>query len=970
LGDIFTNGYILTDCEIFTEKLRCKIAITIIPTVHKLFLTCLFLLVAATITPAAAQQYTVQGTVADTLNFKKLQYASISLVHLPDSILSVFTRADENGHFVLHPDTAGKYVMLINFPGFAEFIDVLTVKPDEPVKVGTIPMLSRTQLLNEFIVRQRMGVIKINGDTTEYVADSFKVHDNATVEDLLKRLPGLQVDKNGGITAQGEKVQKVLVDGEEFFSDDPAVVTKNLDAKSVEAVQVYDKKSDEAIFTGIDDGEKTKTINLKLKEDRKKGYFGKLQAGAGTDNYYETQGMLNAFKGKRQLSAFGIGANTGKMGLGWEDRDKYGSGNNRSYDEESGSMMTYFNSDDNDNVSWQGTYNGEGIPTAWTGGVHYNNKYNEGKQELGGNYRYAKQRINAEGLTTTQYSLQDTQYVRTQRRETSTDGQRHAADGNFEWKIDSMSTFTATVDGGYSRTKSDSRYFTETRRGNENALINESSRTVNNDAESRKFNTNLTYRKKFKKKGRNIYLNFTEQWTEGSGTSYLKADNAYFTDGGTNVDTTDQLKNSKTKALSVGGNFSYTEPLSKVAFLTGVYGISVANNSASRLSYDRQQDGTWNDDPNALFSSDYDFRVLTHTGKATLRFVYKKYNFSLGTAAFFTNFGQKDLLNDTSFNREYTNLAPTATFNYNFSKQHRISFSYNGRTRQPSLEQIQPLRQNTDPLNISIGNPLLKQEFRNTLNLSWNNYKVLTGQYFYASGSFSFVNDAITQSQNIDESGRRTYQYINTGGNYNSWFYASTGRKLSKLDLQLGMSANAQLGRGTSIVNGQQNISHNNSYTAGISLSKDWTKNDKPKAYLSLEPTFTYNDNKATISVNTTSYWSAGIEFEGFIELPWKLRLSSSVAVSLRQKTDVFSRNNNVVRWDAYCARKLGKDNKSEIRLSVFDILNQNLGFSRYASDINITENSYNTIRRYGLLSFVWNFAKRPAGMKAPEDDE
>lgn len=937
--------------------------------VHKILAACFFFLAIATITPAAAQQYTVKGTVADTLNFRKLQYASVSLVHLPDSILSTFARADENGHFKLHPDTAGKYMMLINFPGFAEFVDVVRVKADEPLDMGTIAMLSRTQLLNEFIVRQRTGTIKIKGDTTEYVADSFKVHDNATVEDLLKRLPGLQVDKNGGITAQGEKVQKILVDGEEFFSDDPAVVTRNLDAKSVEAVQVFDKKSDEAIFTGIDDGEKTKTINLKLKEDRKKGYFGKLTGGAGTDNYYETQGMLNAFKGKRQLSAFGIGANTGKMGLGWEDRDKYGKGNNRSFDEESGNMVSYFNSDDNDNVSWNGNYSGEGIPTAWTGGVHYNNKYNEGKEEIGGNYRYAKQRINAEGLTTTQYSLQDTQYVRAQRRETSTDGQRHAADGNFEWKIDTTSTLVATVDGGYSRTKSDSRFFTETRRGNEQTLVNESSRILNNDAASQKLNANITYRKKFKKQGRNVYVNFSEQWKDGNSTSYLLADNTYFTDGGIRADTTDQKKETKTKSLAIGGNVSYTEPLSKVAFLTGTYGLSVVNNSASRFSYDRQRDGTWSDDPNATFSGNYDFRVLTHTGKAALRFVYKKYNFSVGSAAFFTTFGQEDLLRDTTMTRRYTNLAPTASFNYNFSKQHRISFNYSGRTNQPSLDQIQPLQQNTDPLNISIGNPLLKQEFRNTLSLNWNNYKVLTGRYFYASGNFSFVNDAITQSQNIDESGRRTYQYINTNGNYNSWLYAGSGGKLTKLALQYNLSGNASFSRVNNMINGQNNISHNNSYTLGTSLSKDWTKDDKPVAYLSLEPSFSYNDNRSTVNANTMSYWSSNIELEGFIELPWKLRLNTSVNVALRQKTDVFTRNNNVVRWDAYCARKLGKDNKSEIRLSVFDILNQNIGFNRYASDINVTENSYNTVRRYGLLSFVWNFAKRPAGMKAPEED-
>ena len=929
-----------------------------------------FILVGFMALSANGQSYTVKGTIVDTLNMKSLQYGSVTLVHLPDSSISTFTRTNSEGSFVLHPDTTGKFMVIISFPGFADFVDQLNVKDESEVNLGKIPMLSRRQLMNEFVLRQRMGMIKIKGDTTEYVADSFKVHDNATVEDLLKKLPGIQVDKNGGIVAQGEKVQKVLVDGEEFFSDDPAVVTQNLDAKAVESVQVYDKKSDDALFTGIDDGEKEKTINLKLKEDRKKGYFGKVQAGAGTDGYYEGQGMINAFKGKRQLSAFAIGANTGKMGLGWEDKRKYSNSNaNRQYDEESGSMY-YFSNGDDEGMSWDGTYNGEGIPTALTGGVHYNNKYNEGKEEIGGNYRYAKQNITATGLTTTQYALADTVYNRRQNRETSSDGQRHAADGNFEWKIDSLSTLTATVDGGYSNTKSTSRYNTTTTRGVAEKLINESARVLINDASSQKVNANIAYRKKFKKKGRNMNLSLSENWNESNGTSYLLSGNTYYVDGGMNTDSVNQLKETDTRSLNLNGNINYTEPLSKTLFLTGSYGIGIQSNSSSRLSFDKQSGGEFNDEPNNTFSSNYDFAVLTHTGRASLRYIYKKYNLSLGSAAFFTSFKQEDLLRDTSVNRHYTNFAPSASFAYSFSKQNRLSFNYSGSTSQPTIDQLQPLQQNTDPLNISIGNPLLKQQFRNNFFLNWNNYKVLTGQHYYAYASFSFTNDAITQAQTIDDSGKRTYRYINTNGNYVAGLYASSGRKLPIYDIRANLSLDVDFRKSLGYINAQENVSYNNNYTVSLSFSKDWEKKEKTVASLSLQPSFTYNDNRATISQYTTSYWTASVEIQGFVELPWKLRLNSSLDISLRERTEIFTTNNNVFLWNAYCARKLGKDNKSELRLAVFDILNQNIGFSRNASDNNITQNSYNTIRRYGLLTFVWNFAKKPAGMKSDDDEE
>jgi len=185
----------------------------------------------------------------------------------------------------------------------------------------------------------------------------------------------------------------------------------------------------------------------------------------------------------------------------------------------------------------------------------------------------------------------------------------------------------------------------------------------------------------------------------------------------------------------------------------------------------------------------------------------------------------------------------------------------------------------------------------------------------------------------------------------------------------VNINGDINLSHNNNYINGLQNTSDNNSYSARFSLNKDWTKKDKTVASLSLEPGITYNDNKSTISTYTTSYWSSEIRASGFVELPWKLRLNTSVEVDIRERTAVFDRNNNVVRWDAYMARKFGKKNKSEVRLSVFDILNQEKGYSRTANDNYLVENSYNTIRRYGLLSFVWNFSKLPAGTPAEKEE-
>src|ERR1044072_2895176 len=230
-------------------------------------LSIVLLLLILSSTCSYAQQCIIKGKVQDTLNNNPLPFAAVTLIHASDSIMETFARSKQDGSFELHAAKGDRDLIMITYPGFADYIYIITAVDGKTKDMGNVPMVTRSHLLTEFVFQQNRGAIKVKGDTIEYVADSFKTKDNATVEDLLKKLPGLQVDKNGQVTAQGEKVQKILVDGEEFFSDDPAVVTKNLQANAIETVQVFDKKSEQAEFTGIDDGEKIKTINLELKED-------------------------------------------------------------------------------------------------------------------------------------------------------------------------------------------------------------------------------------------------------------------------------------------------------------------------------------------------------------------------------------------------------------------------------------------------------------------------------------------------------------------------------------------------------------------------------------------------------------------------------------------------------------------------------------------------------------------------------
>lgn len=912
-------------------------------------------------TTANAQPYTIKGVVKDTLNMNNLHNASITLIQAGDSTLETFTRTKEDGSFVLNVTAPGKYILMSVFPGFADYVDKVEVNENKKTTdLGEIPMVTRTHLLKEFVFTDQFAAIKVKGDTIEYVADSFKVRDNATVEELLKKLPGLQVDKDGNIQAHGQKVDKLLVDGEEFFTDDPAVVSKSLQAKAVDKVQVFDKKSEQAEFTGIDDGESTRTVNLQLKDNMKKGYFGKVvgAGGAGDDQgYFENQLMANYFKGKKKISAFGIMANTGKIGLGWEDRDKFGGSNNNTVFED-GVMYTMSDGDEFD--SWSGQYNGRGYPKAWTGGLHFSDKWNEDKQHLAGNYRYAKQNIEAVNNTFSQIILpNNTQQFSDERQDEFKTGQRHRVDGMYEWKTDSLSTLRLTVTGNHQNSQNRSVYNQYNMDANGDTLI-DNERLMTNDATTKKLNSSLTWKKKFKKDRRTLMLSLNENYEESESMGFLSSVNISSLNG---TDYVDQKKDNDRKALLLNGSAVYTEPITKVMAVSVEYKLGVNNSTSERTTFNKSNPGAdAYDVRDSTFSNSYAYNIVTNTGGTTLSWDYKKIDFSAGVSTAHTGFTQRDLLADTVFSYDVVNLFPKAMVRYEISKQTHIRFNYYGNTRQPTIQQIQPLRDNTNPNNQPIGNAGLTQEFRNSFSINANDYKVLSGRWIYLYSNVSLIDNAISQSENVDTLGRRTYQYVNVDGNYSGWAGGGIGKRINKLNTRIGGNFNTSINRTNNFVNGVKNTSNFNRYSVGFDVDYE----DKDETIeVGWETDFAYNDNKATISTLATSYWTIENTLDVSLILPKKFEVGTDFNWYIRERTVVFDRNNNVFRWNAYVSKKFLKNDELELRASVFDILNQNLGFSRFANSNQVTETNYNTIRRYGLLTLIWNFTKMAAG--APE---
>lgn len=921
---------------------------------RKLFLTLLFLLFVSSIA-IFAQKANLKGSVVDTTDRKNLQNSVVSLLRKDDSVLVRFSRVDQSGKFVLTNVEPGNYLLMITHPYVGDYFDKVDLKEGEN-NLGNVVMIPKSKLLAEVILKSG-SPIRIKGDTTVYTADSFKVRPGANVEELLRRLPGIQVDKNGQITAMGVKVTKVLVEGEEFFGTDPGIATKNLRADIVKEVEVFDKKSDQAEFTGIDDGIKDKTINLKLKEDKKQGYFGKLEVGGGLDpKLYSNALMANAFKGKRKFAGYGIMSNTGQTNLDWQEAQNYGGGMEgmSSGISDDGGMYVSFTTDADENF-WGGR---NGIPTNWNGGLHYSNKFNNNKNSLNAGYKFTK--VNAPGLTKTfsRQFVEDSSIFTNSITDRFSSNIKHAINLTLESNIDSMNSIKWTTRVNSSKNKTRSDFFSEAF-DDDNDPINDSRRLSTNVADNNSVSSTILWKHKFRKLSRTLSVNTDLNWNESKNTGMLYSVNNYYK-GFIDTDTVDQenLRNSAGK--SVVTRIAYTEPLMKDTYVELSYSFGYYNNENDRVTNGNDGTGKYTERIDSL-SNSFVFNRLVNTPGANFRVNKKKYNFSFGTSVGFSHFVQKNITDNERYNYNFVNFFPRANFQYKFKPNETFRFNYNGNTTAPSLEQLQPITVNTDPLNIYIGNPDLDQSFRHSFNMGYNSYNVLKERNIWSNLNLAYTQNAFSQFSIIDPAaGKRTYQTINVNGIFNLNLFSDYGFKIKDTKWRLGVGPVLNYNRNVDYIqnlktlNIEKNVTKTTSYGARISVSQ-YVEN---KYNFHFGPSLTMNHSKASVNENANAdYW----QLQGWanVEITFlkTFEFRTDAEIQFRQKDPRLSQNNNFTRWNGHLVKRMFK-NEFEVTFSVYDILNQNQGYQRNFSSSSFTESFYNTLQRFWQLRLTWNFSK------------
>jgi hypothetical protein len=900
---------------------------------------------------AHAQVAQVTGTIRDTINQSSPQNTVVLLMRPLDSNMVAYTRADAKGAFHFSGVPAGDYLIWVSHPSFAAYRDSIHLAAG-PNDLGNIFLTLRSQILKEVIIKGA-NPIRMKGDTVEFTADSFAVRPGATAEDLLKRLPGIQVDKNGKITAQGETVQKVLVDGEEFFGDDPTLATRNIAANAVDKVQVFDKKSDQAAFTGIDDGQTTKTINLKLKNGKKNGYFGKISGGLGTDGYYENTAAANFFKNKRKLSFFGVAANTGKTGLNGTDAGNYGNNGMSTMSDGSGVMM-FFGGSNDDFTNWSGSYNGQGVPIAWNAGAHYSNKYNDDKINLGGDYIFNQVSVGVNTNTISQLTLPDSTVNRT------TDNNyshyldiQHSLSARYDVQLDSLDEVKVTVQGKL-RHKDTHVQDTSSTYNQDSALLNNQGNHQNYTGQNNSFNSTLLWQHKTHKKGRTISLSANENYTEINTTGYqYSIINGY--EGGIlqSQDTTDQYKTSYSRNLTLVTKLTYTEPLFNNTYLTLDYGFDMLSGTSDKNAYNRDGVGKYAM-LDSTYSNFYKLNILNNTGGAFFRKATKKITYSFGTDLGYTDYKQNNIYADSVQHRSFLNWYPRANFSYRAGGSTYLGINYYGNTTQPSLDQLQPVANNNNPLNIVMGNPDLKPSFTSRVNINFNKYNLLADRGLYFWGGYTITDNAFGTRDSIDATGKSYSQTVNVSSSQSGNLSGGFNFKWKKPDLHINLGPNVNYSKNTNYVNGEINNTHSGNYGMTIGLNKSKEKNYD----FYVNAGANYNISRSSIqSATNINYWSYNLSGQASKDLPLKFLVSADCDMNFYEKTPVFT-NHNIALVNASLSKSFFKNADLVLKVTVNDIFNQNTGFSRNISTNTATQTLYTAIHRYTMFSVTWNFAK------------
>lgn len=898
---------------------------------------CLLLILSILSGEVVSQRLEIKGRVIDSTSKTYIRQASVNLLSAKDSVLQFSQRTGLNGNFKFVDIPPDEYILLITFPGYSDYAGILETKPNNSlISLPDIPLYLKAKLLEEVIVNSTRTVLSIKGDTSEFNIRSLRPDSSASIEDIVRKLPGLSVGKNGAISINGQVIQRVLVDGEEFFSDDPTLVTKNFKAYLIDKIQVYDKATEGGSGNAAS-AAKVKTMDVKLKKEIVSGYLGNIETGVGSSDLFKHNAMLTAFRGKRKLAAVGSLNNVGEVDINANISYELG---DRRY------KLLY-----NQLQDWKGSYDEEGIPRNISGGFQYINKFSNDQQSVNARYKKGRLTIQNASSAVVQNNLVDqftiTQSSKKNEHDLLRDGYRVA----YDLSLDSTSKLYLKSEGvllELNNTEIDS--FSTVL--NRQELINRGYRQQQVRATAKGIYNSIAW-DKLVSKGRAKFSTIVSTFF----SNHDETGKYFFSNTPKNSvssEVLDQQKVASTNNNLLQWKTSFSHPIGTAGKLAYKYVYDLFS-SQSGMSTFNKGSGVGYDVLDPLYSGSYEYKTFTHTTGLLYSYDQKKFSIEAAPDVVFTTIKQQGNLAIPKAERPFVYPSLSTKVKFNFSRNRFVTLSYTGNPVMPSVEQLRPITNNVDPLNVFKGNSGLNPYFTNRFMFNYLNYKTSFHRIINLTASFTRNNKAIGIAVDTDTAGRNIYSYINLPkanlfGDINLFFES----KIKSLNLGVGMVGNARFGQFHSFTNARLNTTTQFSYDCKFIVSK--SQDAKYAWAIAATPSYTTIRSGLSNIIQANNYWGFLSSISGDVTVLSGLELHAGVEYLLQQKTASFSSDFSRMVCDASVKKKMLPKKNLIVKISVNDIFNQKRGLLRYAQNNIVAQNEFLTLSRFFLASCIWEF--------------
>ena len=925
----------------------------------RLFFTLFFLLATVlSFGQAAPRLGSLKGAVQDSLLQKKLHGATVVLMQPADSSLVAFAATDTAGNFLLKNVAPGPYRLEVSYAGYAAVYRAIRILPADAVTdAGTIALLPHADSLEGVVVTR--PPVTMREDTVEFSASAFKTPPNATAEDLVKRLPGMEVDREGNVQSQGEPVTRIYVDGKVFFSNDPKVALKNLNADMIESIQVFEDMSEEARFTKIDDGSRIRTINIKLKKDKKKGIFGRATAGYGNADRYGGNLAANYFTETHQLSVLAGANNVNSPGFTEQDLQQ-SLGNNANAGANRSDVTANRNS--------AGVAVADANITSRSGGINYNGKW--GKKWTTGISFFTGQT----DRVVDRQSLRQNFFTNDSASAANTHTWQQLQQANqtltarLEYQIDSMNSLLITPALRWGNQASHSYDTVSTlaisKLGAFLAIAGSNTRQQNSS--NFNFSNNVLFRHRFSKPGRSFTIGWSTGAQSNEGDGFNIAPYTFFY-----VDSTIRRRqNINQQNLQEGSAFnntistSVTESIGTGKLIELNYAHTINQSISDRKTYDYNSATLAYDKLNKPLTNYFE---NTFTGRrigANFRVKQKKYNYQVGGAVQFATLEsmsrQAILPKDSLLEQQFINFFPNASFNYNPGSKKSLRFNYRGNTRAPNISQLQNILDVSNPTRWRTGNPDLKQEFTHQLGLVWNTMNPASFLYFNANLQANLTGNRIVNSIDTVSAAVQLFKPENVNGAHNFSLSATMGIPLKKMatgkrsPTNLNLTTTLRYGRDVSLL--YKKVNYNYSYMAGQRIAFTYHREQKLDINLYLQTNY-FNAQYTVQQQMQNRYLDSRYGLDATCWLKPNLLVNNDFEwLSNTGRSDGFNRQ--IPLWHLHVSYLFLKNKRGALKFSAIDLLNQSQSINRNVGENFIFDSQTEVLQRYFMLSFSLSLSR------------